>query len=52
MLKPKVGILIVFTIGASGWESISVHSGSGEKQEGNITETHGKPKETIAVEIK
>lgn len=54
MLKPKVGILIVLTTfkgQVDGRVSVST-MGDERKQEGKITETHGKPKETISMEVK
>lgn len=54
MLKPKVGILIVLTTfkgQVDGRVSVST-MGDGREQEGKITETHGKPKKTIAMEVK
>lgn len=40
MLKPKVGILKVFTIGTSGWKSISVHNGNRKKNRKEMLQRH------------
>ena len=54
MLKPKVGTQIVLT---TFKKQVDVRvsgstMGEGREHEQNITETHGKPKEPVAMEVK